>query len=139
MVPPSIKQIVQNTYTVCIEKKCLSVRLLYFVTLEMSWKFIPYTKTFFWDLHSILSMFKVHVCILLNSDCRLKWTSPGAISTMSFYPHPLPMPSSSGSWKPGWSVTPSMCTGRVWTLCPLPSLLSTSTMRVNHLHNLQFF
>lgn len=121
MVPPNKTDC---TKYICIEKKCLSVCLLY----EMSWKFIPCAKMFFWDLHSILSMLKV--CIFLNSDYRLKWTSPGAISTMNFYPHPLPTPSSSESWKPGWSVTPSMCTGRVWTLCLLPSLLLTSTMRV---------
>lgn len=53
MVPPPNKT--DCTKYICIEKKCLSVCLLY----EMSWKFIPCAKMFFWDLHSILSMFKV--------------------------------------------------------------------------------
>lgn len=128
--PPPIKQIVQNTYVL---KKNVYQYVCYMKCLENSFlvqKCFSEICTVFW------------VClryVYLNSDYRLKWTSPGAISTMNFYPHPLPTPSSSESWKPGWSVTPSMCTGRVWTLCPLPFLLSTSTMRVNHLHNLQFF
>lgn len=58
MVPPNKTDCTKYIH-VCIEKTCLSVCLLYFVTLEMSWKFIPCAKMFFWDLHSILSMLKV--------------------------------------------------------------------------------
>ena len=61
---------------------------------------------------------------------RLKWTSRAVTSTTSCCHRQQPTTSSSACWRPGWSVTPSMYTGKAWTPCVLPSWLSTLTMKV---------
>ena len=66
----------------------------------------------------------------LHPPFRLKWTSRAVTSTTSCCHRQQPTTSSSVCWRPGWSVTPSMFTGKAWTPCVLPSWLSTLTMKV---------